>query len=570
VVAALAALAAVSASAAAGGRSAGPVSPAQLENPCRPATAACLSGAEAKAAKAAAAAASFTLSDSTLDALGLPDLHGVAGSREQAGMARLNGPLVAALEAPLTTGRSLSSATASPSDVVGASSDTTTQTGGVPGISRTVHLRAQSNLCPVMLNSNNMYGNISLLLHGSITLIGVYRSSRGVIRRTVSVSIPDLPEVEGKGYVDRNAVYSGSSFDDIPMAVHLRQEVSAGGKATSIESEGALHAKPAEGGGWLVEGGPTFEDVVDRWNKEEAGAPVREGVIATPTKIGSAFEGLGQQLMNLIDAQLRRVVAQAQDEGWQSPNQCARFEWNPQSAVRFLAPSKTMRLEGRIAALRGGPDGYSTWPNDPQGSVGEIVQSLSDSSRGDRPKVFEIMGDPPVNEFSVDWHWKIPSTVGIAEGDWKARWHGLPRAWHVHYTADFVTTPPEIESNTTGDLIVDQLVMTSLYKRVTGSVTWTPTSSGCSGELTASTFGGNSSFINFPDYPDETLSFSFRPDWHGSAQCTIDGAPRNVSPPDYVVSGTGNATNYETMSGGQTLHDIPDTETDHWQFTALK
>jgi hypothetical protein len=181
------------------------------------------------------------------------------------------------------------------------------------------------------------------------------------------------------------------------------------------------------------------------------------------------------------------------------------------------------------------------------------------------------MGGDPVDDLSVNFDWQTPSTVGIAESVWTAKWQGLPKAWHVHYTADFVTKAPVIESNLTGDVTVDGFVQPNLWNHVTGSVTWTPTSAGCSGSVTGTGFAlDTESYINFPYYPEEEVNFSFVPrTWSGSAQCLIDGVAYPEYPPNDVFDGSTTAQNYQTISGGQTQNEIPYTETDHWQFTGV-
>ena len=563
------AVTAVSTSLAGAGRSAGPAAPTRTADPCRPApTALCLAGADGRAAKTTAAAASFTFSSAELAGLGLPSLQAVAGSRATAVGAALDRQLVAALMGPVSRARSLASTSDSPSDVVGATFDSSQSTGSSPRLVRSVHLHVQSDLCPKMRKAEDADGHIRLVLGGSITMVGLWRSGRTLIQRSVTVALPDLPDVEGTGYVDSDATYGGYYFPQIRLEVRLQQQIRAPGAKPAVqESEGILDANPAPNNDWKVVPGGTFEAFIEQQLAKDRGDPPPDSLDVSAAQIGEAFQGVGHTLMTMLEAQLQRVVAQAQSQGWQKPNECAKIEWNPTSGAKVLAPTHTMRLAGRITALRGGPDGYSSWPTDPRQDVGELVQALTASSRGDRPMAFSVMGTGPVDNLSVRFDWQTPSTVGIAESEWTAQWKNLPRAWHAHFTADFVTTPPEIESNLTGDVTADQLWLTK-YQHVTGSVTWTPTSPGCSGSFTGDVFDSQS-LVEFSDYPEETMDFSFDPtNWHGSAQCTIDGAPMDESPPDYVVEGVVTAQSFATMSGTQTTHQIPFTETAHWQFTA--
>ena len=563
-----------------------------LKKPCRQVAPACLQAAERRTRSASVAAADLTSSDSQLHAWGLPSLRAVEGADAAQARAVLNRQLVGILTRPLARRKAAARASSrgasdgGPTGVVGAVFERTQQFGGSTRLLRTVRLVVQTDACPKMTSPQNTNGKVRLEMTGFIGLTAYWARGTALIERSISVALPEFPRPAAYGYIEPSARYGGYDFREEPMVVVARERVKSPGKpVVEREVRGDLAAKTVEGGGWRVRPGPTFDIAMDRWaqtvnDDPPVGPPPWYDL--RPQQLEAATRALGQTLINLLDAELSRVIARAQRDGWQKANACAAIAWSPPSDTRELQPGETLTLQGRVLARRGGLDGYSTWPETSfRQYAGRIQRALTASSRDGQPMKLVVQAGKPVGEFTVRFVWRTTSTVGVAETEWTSKGTSeLPPAWVGTFTTDIVDIggipagPQQVESKLTGNARFDKLDR-NIYWRATGKLTLKPETPECSGEMTNTDLNNEFYRSYFEFDGGETwlryrLSLWANPNsWTGEITCVDkygERYPMQVWEGSFNVGGP--VTSLRTLSGDVKYDHGPYTSRTTWRLNA--
>ena len=397
----------------------------------------CLSGAPARARSAAQALAAATSDGAVLRGLGVPSLSAADGVGQRR---KLNGDLINLFTRPFPAQRKtsghegaadLSQAPVSETwslpvkeDRVGAVLGLKQSLGSGIRWARNAQISTSVERCPRMPNPHNTHGAIELWLKGSYGISGIWKEGGAEIERSVLIIID---EFRSGGSVDRDARFSHwQNWQGLEIVMVRAVWVRRPGQKTKFQRYTAsFTAKPAANG-WKV-----GSDAFDRWiertesaEDHELAPPGREGPLINE----EAWARLALPFLEMAEATLMRGVAEA-ERGWRTPNRCAQLQWQPEEDTIALQPGKTREIQGRIVRREGGLDGLSYWNTDPRQYVGRIKQALVSSSGPDRPMRLVVVASKPKGNYTVHFRWRVPSTIGVVQGEWTAKASVLPTRW---------------------------------------------------------------------------------------------------------------------------------------------
>ncbi len=493
-------------------------------DPCAPVTAACTAGATARATASARRLATTTSAGPLLRALGIPSVSAIA-RRPSAARRTLDAALVAALgRAPPAPAGAAPRAAGAPTTTV-ALTPARDAVGGVlrvdqllrrgARIERDLVIEVEAAACPRMTAAGNSRGAVRIEVSGRYTLLGSFIRGRRASLRTVNVI---LSPIAGTAFVGQDARLDGILFADAArVLVNASGSVGTGRSRRAWRSNTRLTARPAETG-WAAElDDGDFDAFVARQAAADRGepAPGRERPLADQR----AYAQLVQAFLAMVDARVERALADA-ERGWLAPNRCARLDLAPTTGTARLGAGRSRTVSGRVVPRAGGIDGRNDrWPA-PATTVGIATYDVEGSAHG-APAVLAVTGAAAVGGRSARLRLRVPSTVGVAEGEWTA----LPVPYPQTISGTFSGGVPSQDGLAwSGAVTFTYLPLDPVtgfpypdgphYRVTAGALDWSV--SGCTPlgptTLPATAFDGDGSYslqIDAEDTPPDGVGYSF-------------------------------------------------------------
>ncbi|MFN8543159.1 MAG: hypothetical protein U0807_02985 [Candidatus Binatia bacterium] len=395
---------------------------ARAEDPCRPVTPACTSGADDRLQQAARA---FTATESggLLRGMGLASFTGLLGKKKgKAAEARLDDEFVSQLvSAPVGPANLVSPTASLRGEPRGAGApapgiiDVVQEDGhGKIKLHRQLNIEMDVSRCPKQFAPFDRESNEYIAIAATYELVTSWRAgktsaSSGVIIR--------LHPTDINAAVDQNARFAGLKTSSISGKVSVDRVGGSrrpGKPPTGYSNTVTLDVSPDKVG-WDV----TVATDNESFDAFISGAPKRPPGREPALISQKAYADLVKGFMVLVDAELMKAIAKA-EEVWQRPNACATVVWDPETATAGVPPNAQIRVTGRIVPAGEGLNGLrDDWV--PVASIGKIAERVTKGSADGMPLDLKVEGGTPQDGITVKMHYRTPSTIGVVEGDWTAK-----------------------------------------------------------------------------------------------------------------------------------------------------
>ena len=418
---------------------------AHAAGPCWPTpSAACTTGADTRAKTVVTSFAGALANGRAMRGVGLPSIAGITGKKgAPTAIRQLKAELLRWLAGgfPTPKARALmattsGSITAPPGKVGGIVTVAQTVRNGSARLSRRTHIEVLVDRCPTMSASGNSHGSVTVQLAGSLQVSAKWRHGKRTVTRSLLVEAGPTTDA---GLVSQDAAFDGinplpNGMTELPIRVSTAGSGSRGSFSVNVDLVANLGDGPGYG---IVLDSQTFGAFVDAAEAAERGDPPPGA--DRPLASQDAYARLIRPFLAAIDAELMRAMKRA-ERLWQTPNACATMNFDPLADIELAAGSQR-EVSARIQPRAGGLDGTNTqWPLNPTQSVGRVVQAITAGSHDGAPMRFTVEGASPVGGKTVRFTWRVPSTVGVAEGTWTAKPAAFPKTFIGTFSATVTQT----------------------------------------------------------------------------------------------------------------------------------